>query len=140
MHRDEADQLMSDDEFARAFLAGTLSVSQFHHRDHLRLGWVLVRQQGVESATQAVVSGIRRFAAHHGQATKYHETVTLFWVRLVGHLVATRPDLAAFDAFMGAFPHLLDKNLPYRHWRRATMESPAARAGWVAPDLLPLSA
>ena len=129
---------MTDDEFVQAFLTGNLPPTQFHHRDHLRLTWVLVRLTGVEEAMKRITSGIRYFATLHGQAEKYHETMTRFWVRIVGHAVAARPDITAFEDFLAAFPLLLEKDLPYHHWRRETMLSPDARAHWVEPDLLAL--
>lgn len=131
---------MTDDEFVKAFQSGSLPPTQFHHRDHLRLAWLLTRQMGAEAATVRVAAGIQEFAARHGHADKYHDTLTRFWVRIVGHLVAARPDVGHFDAFLATFPQLLDKDLPYRHWRRETMGSTAARAGWVDPDLLALPA
>jgi hypothetical protein len=131
---------VTDDEFVSAFLDGSLPPGEFHHRDHLRLTWCLVRQRGVEAATDAITTGIRRYAAHHGQAAKYHETLTQFWIRIVAHLMATRPDIAAFETFVATFPRLLDKDLPYRHWRRETMGSATARTGWIEPDLLALPA
>jgi hypothetical protein len=131
---------MTDDDFVAAFLSGSLPPQQFHHRDHLRLAWALVRLTGAEEAMKRITSGIRYFAAQHGQAEKYHETMTRFWVRVVAHAVAARPDLTTFDAFLAAFPLLLERDLPYRHWRRETMASPQARAQWVEPDLLALPA
>jgi hypothetical protein len=129
---------VTDDEFVGAFLAGSLPPTQFHHRDHLRLAWLFVRREGMQAAGDAAAAGIRRFAAHHGQAGKYHETMTRFWVRVVGHMTRARPDINDFETFLAAFPLLLDKGLPYRHWRRETMDGAAARAGWVEPDLLAL--
>ena len=131
---------MNDDDFVQAFMDGTLPPGQFRHRDHLRLAWLLVRRLGPEPAGVAVAAGIQRFAAAHGQAAKYHETVTRFWVRLVGHVARAHPELDDFEAFLAAFPHLLDKELPFRHWRRETMLSTEARAHWVEPDLLALPA
>ena len=131
---------LSDDEFVAAFLSGRLSPAVFHHRDHLRLAWCLIRRSGVAGATVTITQSIRRFATQHGQADKYHETLTLFWVRIVGHLIDARPGITSFDDFLAAFPHLLDKDLPYHHWRRDTMQDSAARAGWVEPDLLALPA
>ena len=139
-HHSTARHDLTDDEFAQAFLAGAIPPGEFHHRDHLRLAWCLVRQRGEHDATTAITSGIQRYATHHGQAAKYHETMTRFWVRLVAHARATRPELASFESFMAAFPWLLDKGLPYRHWSREAMDSPAARAAWVEPDLLALPA
>lgn len=131
---------MTDDEFAQAFLSGALPPSQFHHRDHLRLAWSLSRSLGGDEASRVIADGIRRFATHHGQARKYHETMTAFWVRLVSHLTQAHPDSTDFPTFLAAFPHLLDKDLPYRHWRRETMLGEEARARWVEPDLLTLPA
>ena len=130
----------ADDAFVAAFLTGSLPPQQFHHRDHLRLAWVLVRLTGVDEATRRITSGIRYFATLHGQAGKYHETMTQFWVRIVAHAVAARPEISTFDAVLAAFPRLLEKDLPYRHWRRETMASPAAREQWVEPDIQALPA
>lgn len=131
---------MTDDDFVTAFLSGALPPTQFHHRDHLRLTWTLIRLTGEEQAMKRVTSGIRYFATQHGHAEKYHETMTRFWARIVGHMVAARPDITTFDEFLVAFPMLLEKDLPYRHWQRETMLSPDARARWVEPDILALPA
>lgn len=131
---------MTDEEFVRAFVNDAIPHERFHHRDHLRLAWFLTRQLGSVEAARAISSGIRRFAARHGHAAKYHETMTLFWVRIVGHLVQNRPDIADFEMFLATFPMLLDKDLPYRHWRRETMGSATARSQWVEPDLCALPA
>jgi hypothetical protein len=53
-------------------------------------------------------------------------------------MVEVRPDVTAFATFLAAFPQLLDKDLPYRHWRRETMAGATARAEWVEPDLVAL--
>jgi hypothetical protein len=131
---------MTDAEFVAAFLSGALAPTSFHHRDHLRLAWCLIRQWGTSAATGTIRDGIRAFATRHGQAEKYHDTLTRFWVRLVGHLVDAHPEIATFDGFLMAFPHLLEKDLPYRHWSREAMWGQAARAVWVEPDLLALPA
>jgi hypothetical protein len=130
---------MSDDAFLQAFADCSLSPGAFHHRDHLRLAWLLVRRHGVEPACIMVADGIRGFAARHGHPEKYHETITQFWVRLVGHLIDARPDIDDFATFVDAFPHLLDAGLPYRHWQRQTIGRAAARSAWVEPDLLALA-
>ncbi|HWE60928.1 MAG TPA: hypothetical protein VHB98_04385 [Chloroflexota bacterium] len=50
-------------------------------------------------------------------------------------MVAARPQITDFAAFLETFPQLLDTGLPYRHWRRETLGSAAARQMWVEPDL-----
>ncbi len=126
---------MIDDEFVRAFHEGALPNAAFRHRDHVRLAWLLTRRLGARAGGDAVASGIRQFATLHGNPGKYHETMTRFWARIVSHHVAMRPEIEEFEAFVAAFPQLLDKTLPYRHWRAETMDGAEARARWVEPDL-----
>ncbi len=131
---------MTDDEFLHAFTTATLANEQFHHRDHLRMTWLMLHRLGLEVGAEAIVSGIRHFAGAHGHGPKYHETMTRFWIRLVDHAMRARPEITAFEGFLVAFPMVLDKTLPFRHWSHERLMSPAARAAWVDPDLLALPA
>ncbi|HME82301.1 MAG TPA: hypothetical protein VKF82_09520 [Candidatus Eremiobacteraceae bacterium] len=86
-----------------------------------------------------MIETIRRFAAHHGHAPKFHFTLTALWVRLVAAHVADHPD-AAFDELIDLDNRLLDKDLPLRFYSRAQLFSEHARASWVEPDVRPLPA
>jgi hypothetical protein len=130
--------MLPDDEFLRAFFTAELANSDFHHRDHLRLAWLSVRRHDPVEAENTIAEGIQHFAAVHGHAARYHDTMTRFWVRLVGHAVSNRPEIEDFDTFLAAYPMLLDPGLPFRHWRREAMFTPEARAHWCKPDLVPL--
>jgi hypothetical protein len=124
----------ADEQFLAAFEAGKIANQDFHHRDHLRLAWIQIRRLGLDPASDAVTGAIRQFAARHGHGDRYHETMTRFWVRVVGMGIARHPTLA-FDDLVAAEPHLLDKNLPYRHWSRERMDSAEARRQWMEPDM-----
>ena len=127
-----------DDEFLRAFFSQALPNSEFRHRDHVRLAWLAVRRHGANAAEEVVTAGIRKFAEHHAHGPLYHDTMTRFWVRLVAHAVSDRPEIEDFDKFLAAYPLLLDKNTPLRHWSREAMFGPQARAAWQEPDLVAL--
>jgi hypothetical protein len=131
---------MTDDEFLHAFTTATLANEQFHHRDQLRMTWLMLHRLGLEAGAEAVMSGIRHFAGVHGHAPKYHETMTRFWIWMVDHAMRTRPEISSFVDFVDAFPIVLDKTLPFRHWSHDRLMSPAARAAWLDPDLLALPA
>ena len=124
----------ADEEFFAAFEAGKIANQDFHHRDHLRLAWIQIRRLGVERASDTVAGAIRRFAAHHGHAGRYHETMTRFWVRVVAMGIGRHPTLP-FDDLLAAEPHLLDKTLPFNHWSRERMASDEARRRWMEPDI-----
>jgi hypothetical protein len=124
----------ADEQFLAAFEAGRIANQDFHHRDHLKVAWIQVHRVGSDRAADTVAGTIREFATRHGHAERYHETMTRFWVRVVGMGVSRHPTLA-FDDLIAAEPHLLDKNLPYHHWSRELMGSNEARRDWVEPDL-----
>jgi hypothetical protein len=92
----------------------------------------------MDDAERIVAHEIQKFAVANGAPKRYHDTMTRFWVRLVGHAMENAPDARSVDALLAMFPVLLDKTPPYRHWRRETFNSDRARAGWVEPDLVPL--
>jgi len=127
----------ADEALVASFHAHQLSNQGFHHRDHLRLAWVQIRRLGLDEASEVVTTGIRRFAAHHGGIERYNDTMTRFWLRLVNLGISRHPELI-FDELLAAEPHLLDKNLPFRHWSRERMKRDDAKQRWVEPDLLPI--
>ena len=129
---------MDDREFLRLFHDSNLPSEEFRHQGHLRLAWVVLSQHGRDEAERIVVHEIQRFAAANGAPNRYHDTLTRFWVRLVGHAMENVTEAGSIDDLLARFPFLLDKSLPYRHWRAETFNSDRARAGWVEPDLAPL--
>jgi hypothetical protein len=129
---------MEDREFLRLFHEGNLPGEEFRHRGHLRLAWLVLSRHQRDEAESIVAREIRRFAVANGASGRYHDTLTRFWVRLVGHAMENAPGARSIDELLARFPFLLDKSLPYHHWRRETFNSDVARAGWVRPDLVPL--
>jgi len=76
-----------------------------------------------------VAREIRRFAVANGASNGYHGTLTRFWVHVMGHATENAPEARSIDDLLARFPYLLDKSLPYRHWRAETFNSDRARAG-----------
>src|SRR3954452_9440596 len=75
---------MTDAEVARAFERGEIAPEAFDHRAHLRLAWVYGREAAsFEAAIAAIRVAIQQFAAAAGASWKYHETVTIAWMRLL---------------------------------------------------------
>jgi hypothetical protein len=129
---------LSDDEFVRAFESCELAGASFHHADHVRLTWIYVGRFGEIVATERVLTGIRRFATHNGSPEKFHFTQTCAWVRLIAIAHWGSAGLKTFLEFVAAHPELLDANALARYYSKSVLESPAARAGWVDPDISPL--
>ncbi len=123
---------MTDDEFLRAFEDTTLE--PFHHRDHLRVTWLYLRQYGEAGTCQRLGPAILRYADARGGAAKYHETITRAWIRLVSAALAEN-----FETMLAEHPHLLDKNLLHRYYSPEVLKSPEARERWMEPDREALS-
>ena len=129
---------MNDREFLRAFHESTLSSEDFRHRGHLRLAWLVLRTHALEEALRFLSLWIRQYASSKGAAGIYNETLTQFWIRIVNHAMRTHPSAEEFEQFINTFPILLDKQLPFHHWRRETLGGNRARSSWMEPDLRPL--
>ena len=128
----------SDVDFLRAFEDLSFPVEQFHHREHIRVAWLYLKSLDATRAAERMSAGIRRFANHHGATQKYHHTLTLFWMRLVAVALVETPDGLAFEEFLAAYPELRDKGLIAKYYSQELLQTPAAREGWVDPDLQPL--
>jgi hypothetical protein len=129
---------MNDSEFLKAFEDCTLPHDAFPHRAHVRMAWLYLRADGWEVAIQKITDGIRRFAAANGADGKYHETITVFWARLVDYAISCAPEIADFEVFIERYPHLLDGTLLKRHYSADVIRSEAARREWIEPDVRPM--
>ncbi len=113
---------------------------RFGHCQHVHLAFLTARAHGTPAAAEKISAWIRHLTAYEKAPQKYNATMTRAWTEIVGHHVEA--DLAAgqagdFGCFAGRHPALLDKRLLSHHYSAAALASPAARAGWVEPDLAP---
>jgi hypothetical protein len=130
-----SNELLSDEEFLARFESHSLT--EFSHRDHLRVAYAYARRDGVQGAVEGA-RRIRGFAAALGDSRKYHDTMTVGWARVVGSLAVDSP-CPTFDAFVDAQSELLlRRDLLSDYYTGERLFSEEARAGFVEPDLAPL--
>ena len=128
---------MNDDELLEAFSTLTIPPQDFHHREHVRVAFVLLRREGdLAAAALTFRTLLRRFAAAAGVSSKVHETLNWAYLALIaermhGHdyrtsaeLLADHPDL--LDHKAGAIARYYDV--------AAITQSPLARAVFVLPE------
>jgi len=72
---------MTDQEFLAAF--ETCSLSEFHHRDHVRAAWCYLRDSTLLAALERFTKSLKRFAAAAGRPHLYHETITWAYIFLI---------------------------------------------------------
>ena len=127
----------------REFEACTLPRAEWTHHAHLTMGlWYLLRHDEA-AATLLIRARIKRYNRAWGVETTptggYHETITLFYVRVIGGFLAR----AGRDCTLAALANRLvtecgDRGLPLAYYSRERLMSWEARTRWVEPDLQPL--
>ena len=120
-----------------SFEACSFHPSEFRHYQHLTVALWYVRNLSFEEAVEKVTSGIRRLAETYGK-TGYHETITLFWLRVVSCFIAERDHLTLPELANTVIEHCVDKDLISRHYSPDLLASAKAKAEWVEPDRHPL--
>ncbi len=132
---------MTDAEFLRAFEECTLPASAWTHQAHVRMAWLYLRAHPLPEGLSRARDGIQRYnAAVLKKENAYHETITCAYVRLVHDRMRMNGAVKDFASFCTHAPDLLDRTLTalLRHYRRETLFSDEARAGFVEPDLASL--
>jgi hypothetical protein len=126
-------------QLVRAFEDGSLAPNQFDHQAHLTVALWYLTHLPFADATATMRSNIQRFAATHQQSQLYHETITMFWMRLLRHVLDTTEPSELFpDIVYRAIGRFGSMQPFFRHYSRDRAFSPEAREHWVAPDLYPM--
>ena len=67
----------SDKEFLERFLSCEMDSRLFDHEAHLRPGWLLIRQHGVDGAAEILCGSIERFDRMFDKGIKFDRAITL---------------------------------------------------------------
>src|ERR1700739_653377 len=122
---------MTDVELTRALESGEIVNENFRHASHLHVAWVyLSESSSVDEAAAKMRATLRRFAASVGKVEKYHETITLFWIRFLARL---RAGFAGknLEEIVESNPGLLEKSFPLTYYSHDRLFSDCARMSWV---------
>ena len=115
---------MDDQTFLSSLESCTLPPEHFNHAGHLRLACIYLARHPLDEAIARTCAAIRAYAAHLGAADKFHATITVALVRLLhAHGPAALADARAVLAL---------------HYSPALLDTAAARAAFLPPDLAPL--
>lgn len=131
---------MTDPAFLAAFRDTSLPPSAFHHRDHVRMAWLYLRECGAAEAPMRFAADLQRFAVAKGVPGLYHATITGAYMAIIAERIAATPT-DAWDAFAEAHPDLLTwkPGVLDRYYTDARLKSPLARTQFLMPDRAPLA-
>lgn len=122
-------------ELLRAFEALTLPADRLPHAEHLRLAWIYLRERPLPEAMIALRDGLKRFAAHHGKADRYHETITFAYAVLVNQ--RRKGCEEDWERFRACNPDLFERGrleILRRYYSEETLASPLAREIFLLPE------
>lgn len=129
---------ISDDDrrFRETVEACHLNASEFTHRAHIRLAYVMLAEQDDEAALVSMRSSLQALLRHYGLGrSNYHETMTRAWLLEVRQAMETSPPCSSAAEFIDANPMLLDKTIMQTHYSPEVLRSREARTSFVQPDL-----
>jgi N-formylglutamate deformylase len=121
-------------DLVRRFESCAIHPADFRHYQHLTVALWYVRQLPYEAASEKMRNGIQKLAAAHGK-NAYHETITLFWLKLVSDFVAAHEAGALSDLANQLVEALDDKDLIKKYYSEELIASAEAKSCWVEPDL-----
>jgi hypothetical protein len=132
---------ISEDDavFFKAFTECEIDPETFHHREHIKLAYILLVENEVSEALTKLKTLLLKFLAFNGvEESKYHETVSLAWLLAVKHFMNLSKSASCFEEFIRDNGLLLDKEIMYTHYTREKLDSDKARIKFVEPDLEPI--
>ena len=125
-------------EVVEKFERCEFALAEFTHARHLTVAcWYLCALPRRE-ALDRMRTGLRRFIAHHGRQG-YHETITRFWMELLGNYLCQCPKDQLVGRVNGALERFASKDVLFGYYSRELLTSEAAKAAWIAPDLHAIS-
>jgi hypothetical protein len=122
-------------ELVRAFETCEIHPAEFKHYQHLAVALWYLRHHAYEAASEKMRGGIQRLAAAYGKSG-YHETITVFWLKVVHGFVLKADSRATIfglaNELASKYGH---KNLIAEYYSEEILASAKAKNEWVEPDL-----
>jgi len=116
------------------FEAATLPLGRFHHREHMRVALYYLSREPEADATARMREGLRRLLAHHG-VEGYHETLTVFWMKLLAARLTRTDPVHTLDERIDEVIAWCAAEQPIAlYYTPETLQSAEAKAIWVPPD------
>jgi hypothetical protein len=123
----------------KRFEDATIGRDEWKHAEHMVVALFYLREYDLATAVAKMRTGIldlleKGFGLDLSKEMPYHQTITVFWMRLVSHhlsrsngrsLLETANELAAY----------YDKDHPLKFYSKVLLFSDTARQQWVEPDL-----
>jgi hypothetical protein len=131
------------DCFLSAFFDHSLPKAEWTHAAHVALAAYLLYSEDVAVVLPKVRQAIRTYNEAVGgsntESSGYHETLTVFWLKVVSKKLQELNAETRFDAVRGAVTAYGEKRaLHAEYYSSDIVRDSVARRQWIEPDLQPL--
>ena len=131
---------LDDATFLEQFENQTLDPVQFSHLGHLRLAWLYLEKNDVDTASKKVCTGIKVYAGSLGAHDKFHMTITDSLVRIIDARIRAN-QIETWEGFVNNNQDLVEDALSLleRYFSKEVLFSAQAKMTLVTPDLQPIN-
>ncbi|MDQ3668118.1 MAG: hypothetical protein M3410_16405 [Acidobacteriota bacterium] len=121
----------------KGFESCTIAQDDFTHRSHLTVAAYYLHSSNEPDARHRIRAGLLRFLDHHGVGrAKFHETLTIFWIRTVrAFLERLDPKLPLLEMTNAVIESLGDSRLVFEYYSAELLRTEETRNAWVVPNL-----
>jgi hypothetical protein len=124
-----------DEELAHLarFARGEPDAGMFPHREHVRMGFEMLRQHDFAATAYHYSVALRAMTARAGKPEAFHQTITIAFLALIAERLESGP-VTDFLAFEQANRDLMDPRVLARWYRPERLTMAAARRTFLLPD------
>jgi hypothetical protein len=108
------------------------------HRAHLAVATVYLSRHSFPEALIRMREGIQAYNRACGDPDGYHETITVVFLTLIRNFLAAHSKPHSLAATVADLFAHFDTKSPLTYYSPERLSSPAAKHGWLEPDLKPL--
>jgi hypothetical protein len=128
-----------DDELLRQFEDCSLPLERLRHRVHIQIAFLYLRRHPVLDVLARFPQALKRYAATHGQASLYHETITWAYILLIHERMKRAGQPLSWEEFAATNEDLLtwSGTILKQYYRDETLSSDLARKIFLLPDKAP---
>src|ERR1700691_1306772 len=129
----------SDDVLIRQFEDCSLPLDHFRHSVHIRVAFLYLCKYSVLDVLGRFPAALARYAAAHGKAGLYHETITWAYILLIHERITRAGRAQSWAGFAAANADLMtwSGTILMQYYRDETLHSELARKIFLFPDKTP---
>jgi hypothetical protein len=133
---------MSDnhnDDLLCQFEDCSLPLVHFRHRVHIQIAFSYLRKYPLLDVLARFPDALKRYAAAHGKAGLYHETISWAYILLIHERMQRAPQPRTWEEFAATNEDLLtwSGSILKQYYRDETLSSDLAREIFLFPDRAP---